>query len=81
MTMATMHCGHCHTCGSALRKCLDGEEWCPRCGQYRRYLSHGWCWQPGDDNLTPCLDEPAEEDEPAQLAHSAPGDVARLAAG
>jgi uncharacterized Zn finger protein (UPF0148 family) len=41
--MRTRHnCGHCHTCGSPLRRVLDGEEWCPRCGQYRRYQSHGW---------------------------------------
>ncbi len=36
------HCGHCHTCGTPLHKVLDGEEWCPICGMYRRYRSHGW---------------------------------------
>ena len=36
------NCGHCHTCGTKLRTVLDGEEWCDRCGQYRRYQSHGW---------------------------------------
>lgn len=36
------HCGYCHTCGCQLKSVLDGEEWCSRCGQYRRYISHGW---------------------------------------
>lgn len=36
------HCGRCHTCGTALREVLDGEEWCPRCEIFRRYRSHGW---------------------------------------
>jgi len=35
-------CGRCHTCGTALTKCLDGEEYCPSCRAYRRYFSHGW---------------------------------------
>lgn len=35
-------CQHCHTCGTQLRQCLDGEEWCRKCQQYRRYRSHGW---------------------------------------
>jgi uncharacterized Zn finger protein (UPF0148 family) len=39
---ARRFCGHCHTCGTALVKCLDGEEWCPTCQAYRRYRSHGW---------------------------------------
>jgi NADH pyrophosphatase NudC (nudix superfamily) len=39
---ADRHCGHCHTCASELRQVLDGEEWCPKCGTYRRYKSHGW---------------------------------------
>jgi phage FluMu protein Com len=37
-----MNCGRCHTCGTALRSVLDGEERCPRCRTYRRYRSHGW---------------------------------------
>lgn len=37
-----MNCFHCHTCGTRLRSVLDGEEWCPKCGTYRRYASHGW---------------------------------------
>ncbi len=36
------HCQHCHTCGTRLQRVLDGEEWCPTCGAYRRYKSHGW---------------------------------------
>lgn len=35
-------CGHCHTCGSPLKRVADGEEWCAACGAYRRYRSHGW---------------------------------------
>lgn len=35
-------CGFCHRCGTRLRECLDGEEWCPTCGMYRRYATHGW---------------------------------------
>jgi len=50
-------CGHCHTCGSELRRVLDGEEWCDRCGAYRRYQSHGWSWAPtGDGHVTECPD-------------------------
>lgn len=36
------NCGHCHKCGSELKKCLDGEEYCPSCQVYLRYWSHGW---------------------------------------
>jgi len=36
------YCGRCHTCGTPLKKVLDGEEWCPTCQAYRRYASHGW---------------------------------------
>ena len=41
------HCGTCHECGAPLKACLDGEEWCPRCQEYKRYRSHGWP-VPGD---------------------------------
>ena len=37
-----MGCGKCHACGSSLRIVLDGEDWCPKCQDYRRYTSHGW---------------------------------------
>lgn len=37
-----MNCGKCHTCGSNLYRCLDGEEWCQNCERYRYYPSHGW---------------------------------------
>lgn len=40
--MTTRHCGYCHECGCELVKCLDGEEWCGRCVDYKRYTSHGW---------------------------------------
>ncbi len=81
MATTREHCGHCHACGTALRSVLDGEEWCPRCGRYRRYRSHGWWAEPGEESGTPCPAEPAEEDEPAQLDRIAPGNVARPAAG
>ena len=42
MSETKMYCGHCHTCGGFLKKVLDGEEWCEKCGAYRRYQSHGW---------------------------------------
>jgi hypothetical protein len=38
----TRHCGHCHTCGTPLKRVLDSEEWCSGCGGYKRYPSHGW---------------------------------------
>jgi hypothetical protein len=48
------HCGHCHTCSTKLRQALDGEEWCPKCGEYRRYQSHGWNTVSGEEsNCTP----------------------------
>jgi hypothetical protein len=42
-------CGRCHICGAKLQSKLDGEEWCPDCGTYRRYPSHGWTRAVGDD--------------------------------
>ena len=51
-----MYCQRCHTCGTRLMKVLDGEEWCPTCEQYRRYKSHGWTAEPGDDAKTPCIE-------------------------
>lgn len=56
------NCGRCHTCGTSLRQVLDGEEWCPRCGQYRRYRSHGWTAEPGAAALVPCEWAPAENE-------------------
>ena len=44
------NCGRCHECGTPLIKVLDGEEWCPECGEYKRYRSHGWAW----GNSSPC---------------------------
>lgn len=38
------NCGKCHRCGTPLQRVLDGEEWCPKCQQYRRYRSHGWVY-------------------------------------
>jgi uncharacterized Zn finger protein (UPF0148 family) len=46
--MAMTHCGKCHTCGLKLVQVLDGEEWCPNCGQYRRYVSHGFSPKAGE---------------------------------
>lgn len=49
--MAKRYCGKCHDCDSKLKKVLDGEEWCHKCKQYRRYRSHGWSPQ---DDLSQC---------------------------
>ena len=38
----THNCGKCHSCGTLFKSILDGEEWCGKCGQYRRYPSHAW---------------------------------------
>jgi uncharacterized Zn finger protein (UPF0148 family) len=51
--MLTLNCGRCHTCGTKLRIVLDGEEWCPTCGQYRRYRSHGWARGVAEES--PCI--------------------------
>ncbi len=40
-----MSCKTCHTCGTALRIVLDGEEWCDTCQTYQRPASHG-CLEP-----------------------------------
>ena len=48
-------CNNCHTCGSKLKDVLDGESWCDKCKQYRRYRSHGWTHALADK--TPCLSE------------------------
>jgi len=50
------YCGRCHDCGTKLRRCLDGEEWCPFCVRYRRYRSHGWGMQ---SDLSPCPSDEA----------------------
>ncbi len=47
-------CGRCHTCGERLQEVLDGEAWCPKCGQYRRYRTHGWA----TEERTPCWPAP-----------------------
>lgn len=52
------YCGHCHTCGAPIKDVLDGEEWCDRCGVYRRYISHGWSNFSAND-ASPCPDVPA----------------------
>jgi hypothetical protein len=52
----TRHCGHCHTCGTPLKRALDGEEWCSGCGDYKRYPSHGWAvgaWGAEQDLICP----------------------------
>ncbi|MEM4206369.1 MAG: hypothetical protein QXQ43_03725 [Nitrososphaerota archaeon] len=49
-------CGRCHTCGTVLMEVLDGEEWCPKCGAYRRYPSHGWCRGKFSDKDEECPD-------------------------
>ncbi len=48
-----MSCGRCHACGTILRSVLDGEEWCPICQTYRRYVSHGWSSAYGE--TSPCI--------------------------
>ena len=48
------NCGRCHTCGTQLKKVLDGEEWCPTCEVYRRYPSHGWPKSAVTDRDTKC---------------------------
>ena len=49
--MTKTNCGACHTCGTKLKSVLDDfeqhgvgadEEWCPKCGAFRRYTFHGW---------------------------------------
>lgn len=52
----TNNCGHCHNCGHKLKIVLDGEEWCPDCGQYRRYRSHGWADGAAEDSSLICPD-------------------------
>lgn len=55
MTVLRRNCGRCHICGTVLKLCLDGEEWCPECGAYRRYRSHGWAaGLQSSDELGPC---------------------------
>lgn len=64
-------CSNCHQCGARLRCVLDGEEWCPQCQQYRRYISHGW--SPGCATSTdrvPC--PPTQKDAVCLTSTSAP---------
>lgn len=43
------NCKLCHECGAELREVLDGEEWCDKCKEYKRYASHGWKGGTGED--------------------------------
>ena len=56
----TCACGRCHTCGTRLKSCLDGEEWCPTCQAYRRYRSHGWSRAAADRDSDRCPDWPTK---------------------
>ena len=48
-------CSRCHQCGTALRLVLDGEQWCTTCGEYRRYVTHGWTRVGASSaDVTPC---------------------------
>ena len=48
-------CRSCHQCGTALRLVLDGEQWCTTCGEYRRYVTHGWTRVGASSaDITPC---------------------------
>ena len=49
-----MKCSRCHACGGKIRIVLDGEEYCPTCGQYQRPVAHGWAFIHGDNS--PCPD-------------------------
>lgn len=57
------NCGKCHTCGTQLAKVLGGEEWCPTCGRYRRYRSHGWGQGMGFLGITGRDNSPCPEPE------------------
>jgi hypothetical protein len=46
-------CNRCHDCGDVLHTVLDGEEWCDRCREYRRYRSHGWASRDRSECLRP----------------------------
>lgn len=54
LPMRVNDCGRCHTCWTTLREVLDGEQWCPTCNAYRRYLSHGFARGCADPNDTGC---------------------------
>jgi hypothetical protein len=58
------HCGKCHVCGSPLKNCLDGEQYCQEHG-YQRYKSHGWSTSNPyiDDERGSCPDGPDAEVE------------------
>jgi hypothetical protein len=62
------HCGHCHTCGTELKIVLDGEEWCPKCREYRRYVSHGWADGRWSDHSA-CPEKPVAEASEPFLVH------------
>lgn len=62
------NCGYCHTCGTKLRKVLDGEEWCPKCETYRRYIDHGWSWGNDPSSCTPADDYSKPELNEAEVA-------------
>ena len=48
------NCGYCHKCGTKLKLCLDGEEWCFKCKEYKRYYSHGWSFNLADEKNFEC---------------------------
>lgn len=66
VTEAFARCHHCHTCGTPLKNVLDGEEWCPKCLQYRRYRSHGWTHALADKE--PCPPRMGYAAQPGKVA-------------
>jgi hypothetical protein len=49
-------CRLCHECGEPLDH-IKGDDYCRVCGQYKRYVSHGW---PANGVDSPC--EKANDD-------------------
>mgnify|MGYP001618019531 CR=1 FL=1 len=46
------NCGHCHECGTELRRGLYPlSEWCSHCEVYRFYVHHGF----KSNDVTPCM--------------------------
>jgi len=71
-------CGLCHTCGLQLNVVLDGEEYCPRCGAYRRYRSHGWAKGNDNSDCSPLVWYPPDAFGHRAMIHRLPLDVLGL---
>lgn len=70
-----MSCQQCHACRGPIKHVLNGVEYCPKCQQYQRPLSHGYTNpSPSEAEQAPChtaSSSPPPTNEPQSCWHDA----------